>query len=286
MRIAIHFVLFLATVLSTAMTGAFYLYKDPFSSAANIFTGFKYTLAILSILTSHELGHYLYARKHGLQATLPYFIPFFIPFGTLGAFIKIKSPMPDKKVLFDVGIAGPIAGFCVSLIFLFIGFSELPDKQGLITYISSMHPWSETGEGAFTLGNSLLFNFIRSITGSSYLPMYEVYHFPFIFAGWIGLLVTSLNLMPIGQLDGGHISYALMGKYAKTVAIIAFFLLALLNFYSTNWWLWTLLIFFVIRLKHPPTLNDTLDLNPPRRYLGWLSYIIFLVSFSPNPMQL
>jgi membrane-associated protease RseP (regulator of RpoE activity) len=286
MRISFHLLLFLLTIFSTAMTGAFYLFKDPFSSVDNFFAGFKYTFALLTILGSHEIGHYLYARKHGLQATLPYFIPFFIPFGTLGAFIKIKSPIPDKKVLFDIGIAGPLAGFVMSLLFLIIGFLKLPDKQGLIDFITTMHPWSETGEGAFTLGNSILFNFIRMVTGGTHLPMYEVYHFPFIFAGWIGLLVTSLNLMPIGQLDGGHISYALLGKYAKMVAIAAFIFLALLNFYSTNWWLWTLLIFFVIRLKHPPTLNDALNLDSHRKYLGWISYIIFLISFSPNPMQL
>jgi membrane-associated protease RseP (regulator of RpoE activity) len=285
-RKPIHLVLFVLTIFSTAITGAFYLYKDPFASLDNLFAGFKFSFAILVILGCHEFGHYLCARKHGVYATLPYFIPFFLPFGTLGAFIKIKSPIPNKKVLFDIGVAGPLAGFIMSLIFLLIGFLQLPDTQGVINYVTQMHPWSETGEGAFTLGNSLLFNFVRIMTGGTHLPMYEVYHFPFIFAGWIGLLVTSLNLMPIGQLDGGHISYALIGTRAKGVAIAAFVLLALLNLYSTNWWLWTLLIFFVIRLKHPPTLHDDLSLNLGRKLLGWISYAIFIVSFSPNPMQL
>ena len=109
-------------------------------------------------------------------------------------------------------------------------------------------------------------------------------HFPFIFAGWTGLLVTSLNLMPIGQLDGGHISYALLGKKARFVALAAFIALALLNFYSTNWLLWTILVLIVIRLKHPPTLNDGLDLDNNRKALGWSSYIIFITCFPPMPI--
>ena len=115
---------------------------------------------------------------------------------------------------------------------------------------------------------------ILSIYDSHNLYMSILYHFPFIFAGWIGLLVTALNLMPIGQLDGGHISYALLGKKAKYVAVAAFVALALLNFYSTNWLLWTILILLIIRLKHPPTMNDSIELDPPRRTLAWLSYIV------------
>ena len=268
------------------MTGAFYQYKGSLLSVNAFIKGLNYSFALLVILGSHELGHYLYARKNGLQATLPYFLPFIFPFGTLGAFIRIRSPIPDKKALFDVGIAGPIAGFIMSVVFLLVGFINLPDKEGLIRFITQLHPWSETGEGAFTLGNSLLFNFLRNASGCTHLPMYEVYHFPYIFAGWIGLLVTSLNLMPIGQLDGGHISYALLGSKAKGIAIAAFILLALLNFYSTNWWLWTLLVFFVIRLKHPPTLNDETEINTARKVLGWISYFIFIISFSPNPMHM
>jgi membrane-associated protease RseP (regulator of RpoE activity) len=146
-----------------------------------------------------------------------------------------------------------------------------------------MHPWTVTGEGAFTLGSSILFDFIKSIMGAEYLPMWEIYHFPYIFAGWIGLFVTALNLMPIGQLDGGHISYAMFGKKAKIIAIIAFIALALLNLYSSNWLLWTILIFFVIRLKHPPTMDDTIELDENRKILGYVSYVIFITCFSPNP---
>ena len=283
----INVFLFIATILTTTLTGAMLRGRDPFSTIDGLITGIPYAIAILSILGAHEMGHYLYAKKYRIYATLPYFIPFFLPgylIGTLGAFIKMRSPIPNKKALFDVGVAGPIAGFVVSLFFLFLGFSLLPDLDGIKSYITQMHPWSDTGADALTLGNPLLFELIRNMMGGSHLPMYEVYHYPFIFAGWIGLFVTALNLMPIGQLDGGHISYALLGDKAKYVAIGAFIALALLNFYSLNWILWTILILLVIRLKHPPTLNDKIELDPNRKSLAWISYGIFITCFSPMPI--
>jgi membrane-associated protease RseP (regulator of RpoE activity) len=282
----INLLLFLTTIITTTMTGAINIWNNPFASWSDLFSGIPYAFGIIAILGSHEMGHYYYSLKYKIYATLPYFLPIWWPgfgFGTLGAFIKMKSPIPNKKALFDVGIAGPIAGFIVSLLFLILGFSLLPDDRDIIAYVETMHPWTETGEGSFTLGGSILFNFIKSIMGAEHLPMWEIYHFPYIFAGWIGLFVTALNLMPIGQLDGGHISYALFGKKARFIAIIAFIALALLNLYSANWLLWTVLIFFVIRLKHPPTMDDTLELDENRKILGYISYIIFITCFSPTP---
>ncbi len=283
----INVILFIATFISTALSGALLRGVDPFASIENILVGFPYAIAILAILGAHEMGHYVYALRYKIYATLPYFIPSIWPgflIGTFGAFIKIKSPIPNKKALFDVGIAGPLAGLAVSLFFLFYGFASLPDAEGVVAYVSQIHEWSESGEGALTLGTSLMFSFLTYIMDAGHLPMYEVYHFPFIFAGWVGLLVTALNLMPIGQLDGGHISYALFGKKAKYVAIGAFIALALLNFYATNWILWTILILFVIRLKHPPTMNDNIEIDDNRKILGWLSYAIFILCFSPMPI--
>ena len=285
----INLLLLIITLLTTMFTGAMLLGNDPFNTLSELFSGFPYTFAVLCILGAHEMGHYLYARKYKIYATLPYFIPFFLPafnFGTLGAFIKMKSPIPNKRALLDVGIAGPIAGFILSIVFLIIGFSQLPDLYGVKEIVGGIHEWSETGEGALTLGNSLLFDFIRKLMDAEYLPMYEIYHFPFIFAGWIGLLVTALNLMPIGQLDGGHISYALLGKKARVIAMAAFVALALLNFYSTNWILWTILILLVIRFKHPPTMNDRIELDPQRKVLAWTSYVIFVTCFSPMPLYI
>jgi membrane-associated protease RseP (regulator of RpoE activity) len=286
----INLILFIITIITTTLTGAMLAGSDPFSTLEGLFRGIPYSLAILSILGAHEMGHYLYAKKYRIYATLPYFIPFFVPFlfniGTFGAFIKLRSPIPDKKALFDVGIAGPLAGFVVSLFFLFLGFSLLPDLEGVKAYVGQIHPWNDAPVDALTLGDPILFELIRTLMGGKHLPMFEAYHFPFIFAGWIGLFVTALNLIPIGQLDGGHISYALLGKKAKYVAIGAFIALALLNFYSLNWILWTILILLVIRLKHPPTLNDNIELDSNRKTLAWMSYIIFITCFSPMPIYL
>jgi membrane-associated protease RseP (regulator of RpoE activity) len=285
----INLILLILTFITTTLTGSMLIGKDPFLTLEALLSGLPYAIAVMTILGAHEMGHYIYALKYRIYATLPYFIPFFLPafnFGTLGAFIKMRSPIPDKRALLDVGIAGPLAGFVMSIFFLFLGFSLLPDLAGVKEYVSQIHEWSESGENALTLGSSLLFDFIRRIMGAQHLPMYEIYHFPFIFAGWLGLLVTALNLMPIGQLDGGHISYALLGKKAKIVAIAAFIALALLNFYSTNWIIWTILILLIIRLKHPPTMNDRLELDPNRKILAWISYIIFVTCFSPMPIYI
>jgi len=284
----INLILFLLTILTTTLTGALLSGYSPFDTVEGLLHGIPYSIAVMSILGAHEMGHYLYAKRYRIYATLPYFIPFFIPgfnLGTFGAFIKMKSPIPNKKALFDVGIAGPIAGFIMSLFFLILGFSLLPDLEGIKDYISPrIHEWSPNGDGALTLGSSLLFDLIRWIMNGEHLPMYEMYHFPFIFGGWIGLFVTALNLMPIGQLDGGHISYALLGKRAKVVAVVAFIALALLNFYSTHWILWTILILLVVRLKHPPTMDDRPELDQNRKILAWSSYIIFISCFSPMPI--
>lgn len=282
----INILLFLVTVLTTSLTGTMLAGYDPFLDFGNIIHGLPFSFGILAILSAHEFGHYYYAIKNKIFATLPYFIPFFVPgfsFGTLGAFIKVKSPIPDRRALFDMGIAGPLAGWIVSLLFLVYGFANLPDRQGVIEYVSRIHEWSD-GAGALTLGNNLLFTFMRTIMDAEHLPMHEVYHFPFIFAGWAGLLVTALNLMPIGQLDGGHISYAMFGKRARAVAVGAFIAIAVLNVFNINWILWTILILIVVRLKHPPTMNDSIQIDDNRRALGWFSYIIFITCFSPFPV--
>jgi len=288
----LHLLLFLMTVVTTTLTGAMLKGKDPFASWADFSAGFSYSFALLTILFSHEMGHYLAARYYKIDVTLPYFIPLFLPAfhpGTLGAFIKMRSPMPHKKALFDVGVAGPLAGFGVSLIFLIIGFSRLPDTPGIYAYIEQIHPLDDQHGINLILGNTLLYDWLGSFFGADRLPMNEVYHFPFIFAAWFGLLVTAINLMPIGQLDGGHITYAMFGDRARYIALSAFFLLIVLNVYlisnfnSYIWVLWSILILVVIRFRHPPTLNDYIVLDKKRKILGWLSYLIFILCFSPMP---
>ncbi len=288
----LHLLLFLLTIGTTTITGAMLRGHDPFASWTDFSFGFTYSFALLTILLSHEMGHYLAARYYGIDVTLPYFIPLFLPAfhpGTLGAFIKMRSPMPHKKALFDVGAAGPLAGFVVSLIFLIIGFSRLPDTQGIYAYIEQIHPLNDQHGINLVLGNTLLYDWLGSFFGADRLPMNEMYHFPLIFAAWFGLLVTAINLMPIGQLDGGHITYAMFGDRARFVALSAFFLLIILNVYlisnfnSYIWVLWSVLILVFIRFRHPPTLNDYISLDKKRRILGWITYLIFILCFSPMP---
>jgi len=295
-RLWLHILLFLLTIFSTMMAGAGLLQKDYFSDFRNILYGWKYSFAILCILSVHEFGHYFAARYHRIKATLPYYLPLPLPgfhFGTLGAFIRLRSPIPDRPALLDVGAAGPLAGFLASLIFLAIGYDQLPDLQGIIAFVETMHPWDMKEGGInIVLGKSLLFAFFNDILSDGRLPMNEIYHFPFLFAGWIGLLITSINLIPIGQLDGGHILYALVGKKSRLVGISAFILLILLNvvlilgYFSFIWVLWVILIFFIIGFRHPPTLDDHLALSGQRTTAGWFCLFLFILCFPPLPLYI
>lgn len=295
-RIWVNILLFIATILTTMLAGALLLGKNYFQDFSEIFYGWKYAFAVLTILTFHEMGHYLAARWHRILVTLPYYIPLFFPafnFGTMGAFIRIKSPIPNRRALLDVGVAGPIAGFVLSLLFLIIGYKNLPDLAGIIAHVETIHPWDMDAPGAnLILGKSILFSFFNDFIADGRLPMNEVYHFPFIFAGWIGLLVTAINLIPIGQLDGGHILYALIGAKSEKFGLAAFIAMFALNMYlvveflSFIWILWILLILILIRFKHPPTLDEHVELSPLQRFLGWLCIFIFAVSFIPMPIHI
>lgn len=294
-KLWLNILLFVVTIFTTMTAGAMLAGKDFFQDFSLIIYGWKYSFAVLAILTSHEMGHYIAARWHKIRVTLPYYIPLFLPgfhFGTMGAFIKLKSPIPNRKGLLDVGVAGPLAGFVFSLIFLSVGFATLPSFEGIVAYVETIHPWNMQGGVNIILGKSLLFSFFNDVIGGGRLPMNEVYHFPFIFAGWIGILVTAINLIPIGQLDGGHILYSLIGRNARRIGLIAFFALFILNIYllvefmSGIWVLWIILILILIRFRHPPTMDDAIELTPLRRFLGWLCIFIFAICFIPMPLYI
>ncbi|MBD3223305.1 MAG: site-2 protease family protein [Caldithrix sp.] len=294
-RYSTHIILFLLTMLTTTITGAMLKGNNPFASVEQLATGIHYSIALLLILLFHEMGHYLAARYYKIEATLPYFIPFFFPAfhpGTLGAFIKMKSSIPNRRALFDVGAAGPITGFIVAMAVLSWGFYNLPAKPGVIEYITNIHPLDDAHGINLTLGDSILFTLMKKAFAIEFLPMNEMYHFPYLFAGWFGLLVTAINLMPIGQLDGGHITYAMFGDKARLIAIGAFALLVILNVYlissfkSFIWVLWILLILFYIRFRHPPTMDGSVRLDTKRKILGVLAYVIFVLSFIPLPVYI
>jgi membrane-associated protease RseP (regulator of RpoE activity) len=199
-KITINIILFIVTMATTLLAGALHTGVNIFENPEQIFRGIPFSFSLMGILMAHELGHYLIAKKHGLNVTLPYFIPappFII--GTFGAFIKIRSAVRDRRMLLDVGAAGPLVGVVVSIPFLILGLwlSEVKAVQG------------QTGAN---LGSSLFLSFLSWIIFGPVPEGYDIILHPVGFAGWIGLLVTSLNLLPIGQLDGGHVAYALLGE--------------------------------------------------------------------------
>lgn len=268
--------------------------------------GLPYSLSILFMLGTHEFGHYFAAKFHKIKASLPFFIPFppipgFFHFGTFGAVIKTKAPVKSNKSMFDIGVAGPIAGFISCLILLVYGFLNLPGEE----YILQIHPdyfTPEYGEGALSLefGDTILFAFLREALtspGQFVPPMSEIYHYPFLCVGWFGLFVTAMNMIPVGQLDGGHIVYSMFGgkthELIASVSMLFLFGFGALGFVSsfldfgyeigwTGWFFWGFILFFFIKVKHPPV-QDFEKLDPKRMALGYLSLLILLLSFSPTP---
>jgi len=295
-----HAILFLLTVLTTMMVGAqnegFYFDRVLENPLLLITVGWKYAFAILAILTAHEMGHYIAARMHGINVSLPFYIPVPLPYffhlGTMGAFIRIRAMIPNRKVLMDIAVAGPIAGFIVSLLFLIYGYATQPGLDAIIAHVETIHPFDPDAEG-LKLGNSLLFYLFNDVWGKGLIPMSEVYHFPFIFSGWIGLFITALNLIPIGQLDGGHVVYSLFGAKARYINYGAFTLLILLTIWiwferGSNAMIWIpwIFILLLIGLVHPPTMDNSVPLDKSRRIWGWLCIFIFIICLTPIPFMI
>lgn len=215
-----YILLFILTFITCTMAGAQWAYKN-YLEVTNWQYGLTYAILILTFLSVHEFGHFFAAKSHNVQTTLPYYIPFPVPivlnFGTFGAIIRIKQRIPSRKALFDIGIAGPLAGFIVCVIFLIVGFIFLPSKQDIL----AIHPeylqqfGGNIPDTGLHFGNTLLYSILNKLivpAGKFLPPMNEIYHFPFLNVGWFGLFVTSMNLLPIGQFDGGHIFYSMFGS--------------------------------------------------------------------------
>lgn len=225
---------------------------------------------------AHELGHFFISRNYGVEVTLPLFIPFPLsPFGTLGAIIKMRGVMPNRKALFDVGIAGPLAGLMLTLPIIIIGL-----------YLSRVVVISELEEPVIPLGSSILFSLIEKIMFGNLPEGQDIILHPVAYAGWVGLFVTALNLLPIGQLDGGHIIYSLVGKKSKIVYYLTLGALGLICIFINPAWilLWCLLLLF--GFKHPPTLDEITPLDKKRKFLGFFILIFFILSFTPVPFRI
>ena len=302
-----HLLLFFVTFATTFIAGMEWSTGRPAPYTVTDFPGgIQYAVAILFVLGFHEFGHYFAARFHKVNTTLPYFIPFppipfFLNFGTLGAVIKTREPIKTNKAMFDIGVFGPISGFVACIILLVYGFTHLPGQE----YLLAIHPdyfASTYGENALSLefGNTLIFSFLRDVfttSGDFVPPMTEIYHYPLLCVGWFGLFVTAMNMLPVGQLDGGHVVYSMFGgkihNHVSAITLIAITIIGVGGIFSgilqteisfgwSGWLFWALILYFVIKIKHPPVPYFE-PLDTTRLALGWLSILILLLSFSPTP---
>jgi membrane-associated protease RseP (regulator of RpoE activity) len=267
----LHLVLFLATLLATLAAGTLQQGINPLESPASLWRGVPFSLTLLMILGAHEFGHYFVARRHHIEVTLPYFIPAPSFIGTFGAFIRMKSPIMDRRILLDVGVAGPVAGMLVAVPVLLVGLS-----------LSHVVP-EASGEG-IKLGSSLLFWLFSLIIHGPMPDGMDLVLHPVAFSGWIGLLVTSLNLLPVGQLDGGHVAYAVLGTRQHVVAMVVVALLLVLGITGwTGWLVWVVILFFM-GIHHPPVVYDWIPLDGRRRAIGWGVLALFAATFTPVPL--
>lgn len=310
----INLLLFVLTVLSTLFVGALYgMEGEPapemgfvesillifqtiwevFSQPALLLSGLPFALTLLGILSAHEFGHYFAARYHKVAVTLPYFLPMPLGFGTLGAFIRLNEPVPDRRKLFDIGVAGPLAGLVLAVPLLLYGLSTSPVLP------------PRAVEGAVLEGNSLLYYYAKVFVLGQPLPNpvtgMDVFMNDITFAAWIGLLVTALNLLPLGQLDGGHTVFALFGKRARLIngaALVGLLLLGIAGLDVvqaridgletigwSGWFIWLLLINLLGGPFHPPALDDVTELDPRRRWIGYAVIALFVLTFVPVPLR-
>jgi membrane-associated protease RseP (regulator of RpoE activity) len=256
-RNIIHIVLFILTVASTWLTW-----------------GPLYSIPLMLILLGHEMGHYFISRRNGMRATLPFFLPlpFISPFGTLGAVIRMEGPIPSRKSLFDTGMAGPLISFLLSVPAILIGLK-------LSIFIPAMELKGQT----IRLADPLLFSFIQPIMMGEVPKNHEVILHPIAYAGWVGLFVTALNLLPVGQLDGGHIAYALFGRNSRKIFVVVVALVAFIFIFHSIAWFLLLILMVAFGFRHPTPLDDQTPLGIKRKLLGGMALLILLLSFTPSP---
>jgi membrane-associated protease RseP (regulator of RpoE activity) len=263
--------LFAATVLTTLFVGALMEGADPLGQPATLFWGVPFSVSLLLILGVHELGHYLTARAYGVSVTLPYFVPLPIPpLGTMGAIIRMRSPIPNRRVLFDIGIAGPLAGLVLALPILVTGLALSPIK----------HPAGVV----LREGNSLAYLLLKWLVKGPIPAGADVILHPMALAGWLGLFVTALNLMPLSQLDGGHIAYAVLGRRHRLL-VYGFLGVMVTLFLISGWYGWLIWIGVAVALglRHPPPLDDLTPLDSSRRLMAALALVLLIVLITPLP---
>lgn len=284
----LHGLLFLITLLATLLGGAALAgagggaWYHP--TLAQLRAGLPFALPLLAILLAHESGHYVTARHYRVNASPPFFIPFppqWNILGTMGAFIRLRSPIFDRRTLFDIGIAGPLAGVLVAIPVLLIGLAR-SSAAPAGPVLPLAHQYLGFQDGYIFIGDSLLMALCRNLLG-----MHGAVHLDLVaMAGWVGLLVTSLNLLPLAQLDGGHIAYAMFGRAQTWIARIFWIVLIPLGWrWWVGWWLWAVLGLALGRgrLGHPSVVAPERPLDPVRQALGWVGVVLFILTFMPLP---
>jgi membrane-associated protease RseP (regulator of RpoE activity) len=275
--LTLHVLLFAATFCAVTFAGSLYASEWTEWSFGAFLRGWVFSVPLMSILLVHEMGHFLAGRRRNLEVTPPYFLPAPPPLGTFGAFIKIKSFIPDRNALMEVGAAGPLAGSVVAIPMLFVGI-----------WLSRMEPSSGGAREGLVLGSSLLLEIACWLRFGEFSFTGDVFLHPTALASWFGLFVTAMNLLPIGQLDGGHVVYALFGgRAARLVSIVGFCALIPLGAFLWHGWLVFCLIVLVgLGLKHPPPLYEWEPLGPRGRALGWCCVALLILTFVPAPISL
>jgi membrane-associated protease RseP (regulator of RpoE activity) len=295
-RYWLHLLLLLLTFLTTTIVGSglarsfaasrpfdfeidFQGYSAMWRDPAYLLAGLPFSLTLLGILMAHEMGHFLTARYYGVDASLPFFIPAPTLIGTLGAFIRIRSAILSKRVLFDIGVAGPLAGFAVLLVPLIVGVNLSYVKPGI----------ADSGELIF--GTPLILRFLEWIWFPGAAPG-DIYLHPIARAAWVGVLATALNLLPIGQLDGGHILYAFAGERTRILSRVFVAALASLGTFQLftteykagfTWLIWSVIL-LIVAMRHP-TIIDPVPVGRARTWLGLLALLLLILSFTPVPVR-
>lgn len=283
-RVWLHLLLLGLTFVSTTLVGglAFGELPEGFKTTsilqlvlhpAVIRAGIAFSLPLLAILLTHEMGHYIACRIHRLDATLPYFIPAPVGIGTFGAFIRIRSYIASKRELLDVGAAGPLAGFIACVPVLFVG-------------IALSHPVAELPAGGYiSFGEPIAFHLVTKMLHPNLPAGGDIFLHPTGFAAWFGLFATALNLLPFGQLDGGHITYALFGNLQRRYSWPLLLVLIALGFKWTGWFVWVV-VALLMGVRHPRVADEVVQLDGRRRFIAWICIVIFALCFTPEPIKI
>jgi membrane-associated protease RseP (regulator of RpoE activity) len=282
-RYAPHIVLFVLTLFTTSFRNGWFALSaglpDPlqYFSPAMFLEGLWYSLPVLAVLGAHEFGHYFYCRRHQVDASLPYFLPAPLPLtGTLGAVIRIRQAFPSKRALFDIGVAGPIAGFLMLLPFLYFGIT-LSEVQSVSNY------------GGLYFGEPLLFKFVARLHFGAIPTGHDIFLHPMGMAAWFGMLATALNLLPFGQLDGGHLVYSVLGRRSSYVSIATIVVALGLTLLSLSWIFVTVMMLVMAALlgvRHPRIVDEDTPLDPARRLVFLFAILMFVLCFTPVPIQI